>query len=339
MANNPSLIQQASEQRIRALFSSLDRNHDESLNREELQAFFDTASEAQIAGLWALIDRDGSGDVDLDELTKFFEVKRNPCDDEEPPAELLDPALLTRIDALFAALDRDGAGTIDAGELRDVFGKRDGKRMLRELDAVQKDGQVALVEFRQFFELYVTLGIEVSSRAAGVREAEATLAALEEVVQCAAAAPAPAAEPAPERAAEPAVAPRAKAKAKKKKYTVEDAAAIEARVDALFARLDADASGSVSADELRACLGLDESALVAELDTIDHDGRVSLDEWRAFFDQYRAFDGGDAQQATDAALASFENLADLSADLSPASPRKKLEDAQQLDAQLNSEAS
>ena len=97
---------------------------------------------------------------------------------------------------------------------------------------------------------------------------------------------------------------------------LDTAEALETRIDGAFHKLDADGSGDLDIGELRAFFGDEADEMMAELDSIERDGSISLEEWRAFFDTYRRIDGArHVRRATASAVRSIEATIELRSEM------------------------
>ncbi|XP_055963254.1 calcyphosin [Sorex fumeus] len=115
----------------------------------ELGLKLDAAEAEAVCGRW---DRDGSGTLDLDE---FLRALRPPMSQAREAA----------VRAAFAKLDRSGDGVVTLDDLRGVYSGRAHpkvrsgewteddalRRFLDNFDSSEKDGQVTLAEFQDYY--------------------------------------------------------------------------------------------------------------------------------------------------------------------------------------------
>ncbi|EPY86308.1 calcyphosin-like isoform 1 [Camelus ferus] len=115
----------------------------------ELGLALDTAEAEGVCRRW---DRDGSGTLDLEEFLRAL----------RPPMSQAREAVIT---AAFAKLDRSGDGVVMVDDLRGVYGGRAHpkvrsgqwteeevlRRFLDNFDSSEKDGQVTLAEFQDYY--------------------------------------------------------------------------------------------------------------------------------------------------------------------------------------------
>uniref|UniRef100_A0A9L0RI54 EF-hand domain-containing protein n=1 Tax=Equus caballus TaxID=9796 RepID=A0A9L0RI54_HORSE len=137
-------------------FRRLDRDGSRALDAAELQRglaklglALDTAEAEGVCRRW---DRDGSGTLDLEEFLRAL----------RPPMSQAREAVIA---AAFAKLDRSGDGVVTVDDLRGVYNGRAHpkvrsgewteeevlRRFLDNFDASEKDGQVTLAEFQDYY--------------------------------------------------------------------------------------------------------------------------------------------------------------------------------------------
>uniref|UniRef100_A0A8P0PJ51 Calcyphosine n=2 Tax=Canis lupus familiaris TaxID=9615 RepID=A0A8P0PJ51_CANLF len=137
-------------------FRRLDRDRSRSLDSRELQRglaelglVLDTAEAEGVCRRW---DRDGSGTLDLEEFLRAL----------RPPMSQAREAVIA---AAFAKLDRSGDGVVTVDDLRGVYSGRTHpkvqsgewteeevlRRFLDNFDSSEKDGQVTLAEFQDYY--------------------------------------------------------------------------------------------------------------------------------------------------------------------------------------------
>ncbi|XP_007169177.2 calcyphosin isoform X2 [Balaenoptera acutorostrata] len=138
-------------QGLARFFRRMDRDGSRSLDAGELQRglaklglVLDTAEAQGVCRRW---DRDGSGTLDLEEFLRALRVRE---------------AVIT---AAFAKLDRSGDGVVTVDDLRGVYSGRAHprvrsgewteeevlRRFLDNFDSSEKDGQVTLAEFQDYY--------------------------------------------------------------------------------------------------------------------------------------------------------------------------------------------
>ncbi|XP_033256784.1 calcyphosin isoform X2 [Orcinus orca] len=137
-------------------FRRMDRDRSRSLDAGELQRglaelglVLDTAEAQGVCRRW---DRDGSGTLDLEEFLRAL----------RPPMSQVREAVIT---AAFTKLDRSGDGVVTVDDLRGVYSGRAHprvrsgewteeevlRRFLDNFDSSEKDGQVTLAEFQDYY--------------------------------------------------------------------------------------------------------------------------------------------------------------------------------------------
>uniref|UniRef100_A0ABI7ZW63 EF-hand domain-containing protein n=1 Tax=Felis catus TaxID=9685 RepID=A0ABI7ZW63_FELCA len=140
----------------KVFFRRLDRDKSRSLDSGELQRglaelglVLDAAEAEGVCRRW---DRDGSGTLDLEEFLRAL----------RPPMSQAREAVIA---AAFAKLDRSGDGVVTVDDLRGVYSGRahpkvrNGewteeevlRRFLDNFDSSEKDGQVTLAEFQDYY--------------------------------------------------------------------------------------------------------------------------------------------------------------------------------------------
>ncbi|XP_030148816.1 calcyphosin isoform X2 [Lynx canadensis] len=138
-------------QGLARFFRRLDRDKSRSLDAGELQRglaelglVLDAAEAEGVCRRW---DRDGSGTLDLEEFLRALRARE------------------AVIAAAFAKLDRSGDGVVTVDDLRGVYsgrahpkvrsGERTEEEVLRRFldnfDSSEKDGQVTLAEFQDYY--------------------------------------------------------------------------------------------------------------------------------------------------------------------------------------------
>nr|XP_001495950.2 calcyphosin [Equus caballus] len=143
-------------QGLARFFRRLDRDGSRALDAAELQRglaklglALDTAEAEGVCRRW---DRDGSGTLDLEEFLRAL----------RPPMSQAREAVIA---AAFAKLDRSGDGVVTVDDLRGVYNGRAHpkvrsgewteeevlRRFLDNFDASEKDGQVTLAEFQDYY--------------------------------------------------------------------------------------------------------------------------------------------------------------------------------------------
>ncbi|XP_059950323.1 calcyphosin isoform X1 [Mesoplodon densirostris] len=137
-------------------FRRMDRDRSRSLDAGELQRglaelglVLDMAEAQGVCRRW---DRDSSGTLDLEEFLRAL----------RPPMSQVREAVIT---AAFAKLDRSGDGVVTVDDLRGVYSGRAHptvqsgecteeevlRRFLDNFDSSEKDGQVTLAEFQDYY--------------------------------------------------------------------------------------------------------------------------------------------------------------------------------------------
>ncbi|XP_010633085.1 calcyphosin [Fukomys damarensis] len=143
-------------QSLARFFRRLDRDGSRSLDAVELQRglaelglSLELAEAEAVCRRW---DRDGSGTLDLQEFLRAL----------RPPMSQAREAIIA---AAFAKLDRSGDGVVTVDDLRGVYSGRSHpkvcsgewteeevlRRFLDNFDASDKDGQVTLAEFQDYY--------------------------------------------------------------------------------------------------------------------------------------------------------------------------------------------
>ncbi|XP_037680223.1 calcyphosin [Choloepus didactylus] len=143
-------------QGLARFFRRLDRDRSRSLDAGELRQglaelglMLDVAEAEGVCKRW---DRDGSGTLDLEEFLRAL----------RPP---MSPAREAVITAAFTKLDRSGDGVVTVDDLRGMYSGRTHpkvqsgewteekvlRRFLDNFDAPEKDGQVTLAEFQDYY--------------------------------------------------------------------------------------------------------------------------------------------------------------------------------------------
>ncbi|ELR52080.1 Calcyphosin, partial [Bos mutus] len=143
-------------QGVARFFRRLDQDGSRSLDVGELQRglaelglVLDTAEMEGVCRRW---DRDGSGTLDLEEFLRAL----------RPPMSQAREAVVT---AAFAKLDRSGDGVVTVDDLRGVYSGRTHPKVrsgewteeqvlrhfLDNFDSSEKDGQVTLAEFQDYY--------------------------------------------------------------------------------------------------------------------------------------------------------------------------------------------
>ncbi|XP_059863532.1 calcyphosin isoform X1 [Delphinus delphis] len=151
-------------QGLARFFRRMDRDRSRSLDAGELQRglaelglVLDTAEAQGVCRRW---DRDGSGTLDLEEFLRALRVR--PGARPRPPMSQVREAVIT---AAFAKLDRSGDGVVTVDDLRGVYSGRAHprvrsgewteeevlRRFLDNFDSSEKDGQVTLAEFQDYY--------------------------------------------------------------------------------------------------------------------------------------------------------------------------------------------
>ncbi|XP_059950325.1 calcyphosin isoform X2 [Mesoplodon densirostris] len=143
-------------QGLARFFRRMDRDRSRSLDAGELQRglaelglVLDMAEAQGVCRRW---DRDSSGTLDLEEFLRAL----------RPPMSQVREAVIT---AAFAKLDRSGDGVVTVDDLRGVYSGRAHptvqsgecteeevlRRFLDNFDSSEKDGQVTLAEFQDYY--------------------------------------------------------------------------------------------------------------------------------------------------------------------------------------------
>nr|XP_020739414.1 calcyphosin isoform X2 [Odocoileus virginianus texanus] len=178
-------------QGVARFFRRLDRDGSHSLDVGELQRglaelglVLDAAETEGVCRRW---DRDGSGTLDLEEFLRALRVSwgcrtllgpslsvwrprgasvlRTPQLPQHPPQPPMSQAREAVIAAAFAKLDRSGDGVVTVDDLRGVYSGRAHpkvrsgewteeqvlRRFLDNFDSSEKDGQVTLAEFQDYY--------------------------------------------------------------------------------------------------------------------------------------------------------------------------------------------
>ncbi|XP_054418096.1 calcyphosin isoform X2 [Pteronotus mesoamericanus] len=143
-------------QGLARFFRHLDRDKSRSLDAGELRrGLAELGLELDVAeaeGVCRRWDRDGSGTLDLEEFLRAL----------RPPMSQAREAVIA---AAFAKLDRSGDGVVTVDDLRGVYSchnhpkVRSGawteeevlRRFLDNFDSSEKDGQVTLAEFQDYY--------------------------------------------------------------------------------------------------------------------------------------------------------------------------------------------
>ncbi|XP_058393913.1 calcyphosin [Diceros bicornis minor] len=143
-------------QGLARFFRRLDRDGSRALDAGELRRglaelglALDKAEAEAVCRRW---DRDGSGSLDLEEFLRAL----------RPPMSQAREAVIA---AAFAKLDRSGDGVVTVDDLRGAYSGRAHpkvrsgewteedvlRRFLDNFDSSEKDGQVTLAEFRDYY--------------------------------------------------------------------------------------------------------------------------------------------------------------------------------------------
>ena len=136
-------------------FSSLDKNSDGKLSRDELLTGFTeimgaAAAQDEVERIMNTVDTDGNGWIDYSEFVMATLNKKNLLSDE-------------RLEAAFRIFDKDNNGFIDASEIRAVLGKGknldDGvwEELIQEVD-INGDGEVSFKEFKKMMQQLIVGG-------------------------------------------------------------------------------------------------------------------------------------------------------------------------------------
>lgn len=143
-------------QGLARFFRQLDRDGSRSLDADEFQRGLAklglVLDQAEAEGVCRRWDRDGSGTLDLEEFLRAL----------RPPMSQAQEAVIA---AAFAKLDRSGDGVVTVDDLRGVYSGRAHpkvrsgewtedevlRRFLDNFDSSEKDGQVTLAEFQDYY--------------------------------------------------------------------------------------------------------------------------------------------------------------------------------------------
>uniref|UniRef100_A0A2K5LGC2 Calcyphosin n=1 Tax=Cercocebus atys TaxID=9531 RepID=A0A2K5LGC2_CERAT len=143
-------------QGLARFFRQLDRDGSRSLDADEfgrgLAKLGLVLDQAEAEGVCRRWDRDGSGTLDLEEFLRAL----------RPPMSQAREAVIA---AAFAKLDRSGDGVVTVDDLRGVYSGRAHpkvrsgewtedevlRRFLDNFDSSEKDGQVTLAEFQDYY--------------------------------------------------------------------------------------------------------------------------------------------------------------------------------------------
>ncbi|KAM9687571.1 calcyphosin [Trichechus inunguis] len=143
-------------QGLARFFRRLDRDRSRSLDAAELQRGLAelglALGEAEAQAVCRRWDRDGSGTLDLEEFLRAL----------RPPMSQAREAVIA---AAFAKLDRSGDGVVTVEDLRGVYSGRAHPKVrsgewteeevlrhfLDSFDSSDKDGQVTLAEFQDYY--------------------------------------------------------------------------------------------------------------------------------------------------------------------------------------------
>ncbi|XP_004595656.2 calcyphosin [Ochotona princeps] len=143
-------------QGLARFFRRLDRDGSRSLDAGEFQRGLATLglvlTQPEAEAVCRRWDRDGSGALDLEEFLRAL----------RPPMSQAREAVVT---AAFAKLDRSGDGVVTVDDLRGVYSGRTHpkvlsgewteeevlRRFLDNFDSPEKDGQVTLAEFQDYY--------------------------------------------------------------------------------------------------------------------------------------------------------------------------------------------
>jgi len=134
---------------LQKAFSSLDKNSDGKLSRDELLTGFTeimgaTAAEEEVERIMKMVDTDQNGWIDYSEFVMATLNKKNLLSDE-------------RLEAAFKIFDKDNNGFIDASEIRAVLGKGKNlddhvwEELISEVD-INGDGEVSFKEFKKMMQ-------------------------------------------------------------------------------------------------------------------------------------------------------------------------------------------
>ncbi|XP_055285388.1 calcyphosin isoform X3 [Moschus berezovskii] len=150
-------------QGVARFFRRLDRDGSRSLDVGELQRGLAelglVLDAAEMEGVCRRWDRDGSGTLDLEE---FLRALRSPPHPPQPPMSQAREAVIA---AAFAKLDRSGDGVVTVDDLRGIYSGRTHPKVqsgewteeqvlrhfLDNFDSSEKDGQVTLAEFQDYY--------------------------------------------------------------------------------------------------------------------------------------------------------------------------------------------
>nr|XP_008985284.1 calcyphosin [Callithrix jacchus] len=143
-------------QGLARFFRRLDRDGSRSLDADEFRQGLAklglVLDQAEAEGVCRKWDRDGSGTLDLEEFLRAL----------RPPMSQAREAVIA---AAFAKLDSSGDGVVTVDDLRGVYSGRDHpkvrsgewtedkvlRRFLDNFDSSEKDGQVTLAEFQDYY--------------------------------------------------------------------------------------------------------------------------------------------------------------------------------------------
>lgn len=140
---------------LQKAFSSIDKNGDGKLSREELLTGFteimgETAAGDEVERIMNLVDTDQNGWIDYSEFVMATLNKKNLLSDE-------------RLEAAFRIFDKDNNGFIDAQEIRAVLGKGKNlddhvwEELISEVD-INGDGEVSFKEFKKMMQQLINGG-------------------------------------------------------------------------------------------------------------------------------------------------------------------------------------
>nr|XP_042123429.1 calcyphosin isoform X1 [Peromyscus maniculatus bairdii] len=168
-------------QGLARFFRRLDKDDSRSLDAGELRQGLGQlgleVGEAEAEALCRRWDRDGSGTLDLEEFLRALRVR--PASEAEggagegpstrsitvPPQPPMSQAREAVVAAAFAKLDRTGDGVVTVDDLRGVYSGRAHPKVrsgewtedealhqfLDNFDTSEKDGQVTLAEFQDYY--------------------------------------------------------------------------------------------------------------------------------------------------------------------------------------------
>uniref|UniRef100_A0A8D2DPW0 Calcyphosin n=1 Tax=Sciurus vulgaris TaxID=55149 RepID=A0A8D2DPW0_SCIVU len=143
-------------QSLARFFRRLDQDKSRALDARELRRGLAelgmALDEAEAEGMCKRWDRDGSGTLDLEEFLRAL----------RPPMSQAREAIIA---AAFAKLDRNGDGVVTVDDLREVYSGRAHPKVrsgewtedevlrhfLDNFDSPEKDGQVTLAEFQDYY--------------------------------------------------------------------------------------------------------------------------------------------------------------------------------------------